>query len=55
MQELKTTITANPYFWSPDGKTMLTNYFSDIDHTINYINLLLSYPVPSYDNVDLFE
>jgi|APGre2960657404_1045060.scaffolds.fasta_scaffold00701_13 hypothetical protein len=55
MKELKTTITANPYFWTPNGKTMLTNYFSDIDHTINYINLLLSYPVPSYDNVDLFE
>ena len=55
MQELKATITSNPYFWNPDGKTLLTPHFDDIDHKINYIKLLLKYPVPSYDGVDLFE
>jgi len=55
MQELKATITANPYFWCPDGTTLLTGYFENIDHQITYIKLLLSYPVPSYDTVDLFQ
>jgi hypothetical protein len=55
MTELKATITANPYFWCPDGTTLLTGYFDDIDHKITYIKLLLSYPVPSYDDVDLFQ
>ena len=55
MQELKATITSNPYFWNPDGKTLLTPHFDDIDHKINYIKLLLKYPVPSYDGVDLFQ
>lgn len=55
MQELKATITPNPYFWNPDGTTLLTPHFDDIDHKINYIKLLLKYPVPSYDGVDLFQ
>ena len=55
MQELKATITPNPYFWSPDGTTLLTGHFTDIDYKITYIKLLLSYPVPSYDSVDLFQ
>ena len=55
MIELKATITTNPYFWSPPGTTLLTDYFSDIDHTITYIKLLLKYPVPCYDEVDLFQ
>jgi hypothetical protein len=55
MQELKATIIPNPYFWSPQGTTLLTPHFDDIDHKINYIKLLLKYPVPSYDGVDLFQ
>ena len=55
MQELKATITPNPYFWSPRGATLLTPHFDDIDHKINYIKLLLQYPVQSYENVDLFQ
>jgi hypothetical protein len=55
MQELKTTIIPNPYFWIPDGATLLTPHFDDIDCKINYIKLLLKYPVPSYDRVDLFQ
>jgi hypothetical protein len=55
MQELKAVITANPYFWCPDGTTVLTGYFDDIDHEITYIKLLLSYPVRSYEDVDLFQ
>jgi hypothetical protein len=55
MIELKATITTNPYFWSPQGTTLLTPHFDDIDHKINYIKLLLKYPVPSYDGVDLFQ
>jgi len=55
MRELNATITTNPYFWSPEGTTLLTGYFDDIDHKINYIKLLLKYPVPSYDGVDLFQ
>ena len=55
MQELKTSIIPNPYFWSPDGATLLTPHFDDIDCKINYIKILLKYPVPSYDRVDLFQ
>ena len=55
MQELTATITPNPYFWSPDGTTLLTGHFSNIGHKITYIKLLLSYPVPSYDDIDLFQ
>lgn len=55
MIELNATITTNPYFWSPEGTTLLTGYFDGIDHKINYIKLLLKYPVPSYDSVDLFQ
>ena len=55
MQELKATIIPNPYFWSPQGTTLLTHHFDDIDHKINYIKLLLKYPVPLYDGVDLFQ
>ena len=55
MQELKATITSNPYFWSPAGQTLLTGCFTDIELKINYIKLLLSYPVPSYEDVDLFQ
>ena len=55
MIELNATITTNPYFWSPDGATLLTPHFDDIDCKINYIKLLLKYPVPSYDRVDLFQ
>jgi hypothetical protein len=55
MIELKATITTNPYFWSPRGTTLLTPHFDDIDHKINYIKLLLKYPVQSYENVDLFQ
>lgn len=55
MKELNATITTNPYYWSPQGTTLLTPHFDDIDHKINYIKLLLKYPVPSYDGVDLFQ
>jgi hypothetical protein len=55
MIELNATITANPYFWSPKGTTLLTGYFDGIDNKITYIKLLLNYPVPSYDGVDLFQ
>ena len=55
MQELKVTIASNPYFWSPEGETLLTSCFNHIDTEITYIKLLLSYPVLSYDNVDLFQ
>jgi hypothetical protein len=55
MQELKVTITSNPYFWSPEGETLLTSCFNHIDAEITYIKLLLSYPVPFYNNVDLFQ
>jgi hypothetical protein len=55
MQELQATITPNPYFWSPDGETLLTSCFNHLQNEITYIKLLLSYPVPSYDNVDLFQ
>lgn len=55
MKELNATITTNPYFWSPQGTTLLTPHFDDIDRKINYIKLLLKYPVPSYDGVDLFQ
>jgi hypothetical protein len=55
MQELKAVITANPYFWCPDGTTVLTGCFDDINHKITYIKLLLSYPVQSYEGVDLFQ
>jgi len=55
MKELKAAITDNPYFWSPNGTTLLTGYFDTIDHTVTYIKLLLSYPVPSYDDIDLFQ
>jgi hypothetical protein len=58
MQELKATITPNPYFWSPDGPTMLTGQFLSINYQIykiTYIKLLLSYPIPSYDTIDLFQ
>jgi len=34
---------------------LLTSYVAIINHKISYIKLLLSYPVPSYDNVDLFQ
>ena len=55
MQEFKATITANPYFWSPDGTTLLTRCFNATDHKITYIKLLLSYPVQFYENIDLFQ
>jgi hypothetical protein len=55
MIELNATITVNPYFWSPTGTTLLTGHFDTIDHKISYIKLLLKYPVPSYDSVDLFQ
>lgn len=55
MIELNATITANPYFWSPKGTTLLTGYFDGIDNKISYIKLLLNYPVPSYDGVNLFQ
>ena len=55
MQELKVTIASNPYFWSPEGQTLLTGCFTNIELKINYIKLLLSYPIPSYDDVDLFQ
>lgn len=57
MRKLFATITANPYFWSPseESDTLLTRCFSTIEHEITYINLLLSYPVPSYNDVDLFQ
>lgn len=55
MTELKATITANPYFWSPDDETLLTSCFNHIDTEITYIKLLLSYPLPSYNAVDLFQ
>lgn len=55
MQELKATITANPYFWTPEGETLLTGQFNRIKADVSYIKLLLSYPVPSYENVDLFQ
>jgi len=55
MQELRARITPNPYFQSPDGVTILTNHFDNINHKITYIKLLLSYPVPSYHDVDLFQ
>ena len=55
MQEFKATITANPYFWSPDGTTLLTGCFNATDHKITYIKLLLSYPVQFYENIDLFQ
>jgi hypothetical protein len=55
MQELKATIPLNPYFWTPDGVTVLTACFSSIKNEITYIKLLLKYPVPSYDDVDLFQ
>lgn len=55
MQELKATITNNPYFWCPSGTTLLTGYFDTVNCTATYIKLLLSYPVPSYDGIDLFQ
>lgn len=56
MQELKATITPNPYFWSPEGNTILTGHFNSINRAdIKYIKLLLNYPVPSYENIDLFQ
>jgi hypothetical protein len=55
MQELTATISTNPYFWTPSGKTVLTVCFSSIKNDITYINLLLKYPVPAYDDIDLFQ
>jgi hypothetical protein len=56
MKELKAVITTNPYFWSPNGETILTEQFRVFHRVdINYINLLLSYPVPDYRDVDLFQ
>lgn len=56
MKELIATITANPYYWSPESETALTKQFRSLEHIdISYIKLLLNYPVPSYHNVDLFQ
>lgn len=56
MKELKAVITTNPYFWSPNNETILTEQFRVFHRVdINYINLLLSYPVPDYRDVDLFQ
>jgi len=56
MQELTAIITPNPYFWIPDGTTYLTRQFQFLDHLdVSYIKLLLSYPIPDYNNADLLQ
>ena len=56
MKELIASISANPYYWSPEGETTLTKQFVSLDPIdICYIKLLLNYPVPSYHGVDLFQ
>jgi hypothetical protein len=56
MKELIASISANPYYWSPEGETTLTKQFVSLDPIdISYIKLLLNYPVPSYHGVDLFQ
>lgn len=56
MKELKAIITENPFYWSPELGTLLTNKFDcNFPSEISYINLLLKYPVEKFKHADLFQ
>lgn len=54
MKELTAVIADNPYYWSPDGPTLLTTNF-DSSTDFSYIKLLLKYPVGNFKEADLFQ
>lgn len=57
MIEIRASIIENPYYWSPEGATVLTRNFDRLllPKDFSYIKLLLGYPLPNYQDADLFQ